>query len=107
MSERPPVPSDASENASASAEEGTQVTAFMIDGTEFALMSYPLGCSAWREKLSTAELQVAEQVVLGRSNAEIADVRGTSVNTVTNQISTIFTKLGVSSRAELVALFVR
>jgi DNA-binding CsgD family transcriptional regulator len=107
MSDRPPGRPDASETVNVLGAEGTQVTAFAIDGAEFALMSFPLGCTEWRGKLSAAELQVAEQVVLGRSNAEIATVRGTSVNTVTNQISAIFTKLGVSSRAELVALIVR
>jgi DNA-binding NarL/FixJ family response regulator len=52
--------------------------------------------------LCPSERDVARQVALGRSNAEIAERRGSSPRTVANQIGTIFDTLAVQSRAELV-----
>jgi len=54
--------------------------------------------------LTVAEQEVAAQVVRGATSEEIAKARGTSVHTVQNQVRGIYTKLGVSSRAELVRL---
>jgi RNA polymerase sigma factor (sigma-70 family) len=51
--------------------------------------------------LSVRERQLVEYVMRGLSNRDIATVCGTSPNTVRNQISRIFDKLGASSRAEL------
>lgn len=56
--------------------------------------------------LTAAEREVAEAVVRGHSNAEIARARGTSVRTVANQMRTLFEKLGVGSRGELRARLV-
>ena len=53
--------------------------------------------------LSPAESEVARYLLEGRSNAEIASQRGSSARTVANQVSSLFRKLGVSSRLELVA----
>lgn len=57
-----------------------------------------LGC------LSDAEHSVAVFVLAGLSNQEIADIRRSSVRTVTTQVQSIYRKLGVGSRAELVVL---
>jgi DNA-binding CsgD family transcriptional regulator len=57
--------------------------------------------------LTQAEREVAESVVRGLANAEIARARGTSVRTVANQMRTLFEKLGVGSRGELRARLVR
>ena len=54
------------------------------------------------DRLSAAERDVASRVVAGETNTIIARERGTSPNTVANQISQIFAKLDVGSRAELV-----
>jgi DNA-binding CsgD family transcriptional regulator len=51
--------------------------------------------------LSRRERQLAELVMRGLSNREIAAQCNTSGNTVRNQLSRIFDKLGASSRAEL------
>lgn len=53
--------------------------------------------------LSRAERQVAALVVEGRTNAAIADRRGVSRATVAKQVASMFERLGVGSRAELVA----
>jgi DNA-binding CsgD family transcriptional regulator len=53
------------------------------------------------ETLTPVESEVATYILAGRSNAEIARLRGTSVRTVANQVANLFRKLGVSSRLEL------
>jgi len=58
--------------------------------------------------MASADLTFAEQAVFsallsGQSNQEIAASRGRSLRTIANQVAAIFQKLGVGSRAELVA----
>jgi DNA-binding NarL/FixJ family response regulator len=53
-------------------------------------------------ELTSAEERVALYVLEGRSNADIALLRGTSERTVANQIAAVFRKLGASGRVELV-----
>lgn len=52
-------------------------------------------------ELTEAEGEIASMLLLGATNQEIADRRGTSVNTVHNQVASIFAKVDVNSRAEL------
>jgi DNA-binding CsgD family transcriptional regulator len=54
-------------------------------------------------RLSDAERAVALLVMDGHTNAEIGAMRGTSARTIANQVARILEKLGVASRAELVA----
>src|SRR5262249_21555014 len=54
--------------------------------------------------LTPAEQHIAARVLAGATNEEIARERGTSVYTVSNQIQSIYCKLRVESRAELVNL---
>ncbi len=56
-------------------------------------------------RLTAAEREVAEQLVDGASNAQIAARRKTSVRTVANQVASLLVKLRVRSRAELTARF--
>ncbi len=51
-----------------------------------------------------AESDVAAHIPSGRSNSEIAAIRKSSPRTTANQIASLFYKLGVRSRLELVAL---
>jgi DNA-binding NarL/FixJ family response regulator len=53
--------------------------------------------------LTPAESEVAGHILAGRSNAEIATLRRSSQRTVANQVASLFRKLGVHSRLELVA----
>jgi DNA-binding CsgD family transcriptional regulator len=57
--------------------------------------------------LTDAERDVVRLLIDGEDNRAIAGQRGASVNTVGNQIASIFAKLGVSSRFELVELVCR
>jgi DNA-binding CsgD family transcriptional regulator len=58
-------------------------------------------------RLTPREHEVVQYLQLGYTNAEIALACGTAPSTVRNQLSSIFRKLEVSTRAEAVALTVR
>ncbi|HLK36962.1 MAG TPA: helix-turn-helix transcriptional regulator [Polyangiaceae bacterium] len=82
---------------------------FRVGGDEFVLLSCDLSparglAAAPLGSLSASERCVAELVLEGRSNNEIAGLRSTSVRTVANQIAAVFRKLNVRSRRELHAL---
>jgi DNA-binding CsgD family transcriptional regulator len=53
--------------------------------------------------LTPGERDIVTRLIEGASNREIARSRGTSERTVANQLKRIYRKLGVFSRAELVA----
>jgi DNA-binding NarL/FixJ family response regulator len=53
------------------------------------------------EALPAAEREVAEAVLAGMSNEEIAARRGTSVKTVANQLARLYERFDVHSRAAL------
>jgi DNA-binding CsgD family transcriptional regulator len=58
-------------------------------------------------RLTPREREVVQYLELGYTNAEIALACGTAQATVRNQLSSVFEKLGVSTRAEAVALTIR
>lgn len=53
-------------------------------------------------RLSRAEAAVAAQLCEGRTLAQIASVRGVSVNTIKTQVRHLYRKLDVDSRVALV-----
>lgn len=57
--------------------------------------------------LTSAERDIAAQILRGASNKQIAQRRGTSARTVANQIAAIYQKLAIASRAELAARIAR
>jgi DNA-binding CsgD family transcriptional regulator len=57
--------------------------------------------------LSHSERNVARLLLEGRCQREIARLRQTSVHTVSNQITSVYRKLGISGRCELRALAAR
>lgn len=88
------------------APEGLRVTAMDEIGPALVVLSFPLpDADDAFDDLTSAERDVACRAIQGSSNAEIASARGTHVRTVANQMASIFTKLGVSSRQELAARF--
>jgi len=52
--------------------------------------------------LTATEIVVLELLVAGKSNHDIADIRGVSPETVKTQTRSVFAKLAVRNRAELV-----
>jgi len=77
---------------------------------QLAVLSVPLRSDGdddeWPE-LTPTEREVARLAVAGLPNREIAQRRHVSRPTVARQLSAIYAKLGVSSRAALAALFIR
>jgi DNA-binding CsgD family transcriptional regulator len=79
---------------------------FIWNGTRLRVLPVPRAPAppfAWR--LTDAELDVLIRVAYGMTNAQIARTCGTAATTVAAQISAIMHKVGVSSRAKLLALF--
>ncbi len=72
-----------------------------LDGDEVLVVSFPLGRAPLPASLTSAERDVAFRALSGASNREIAIARGSSERTVANQVSSLFRKLGIGSRAEL------
>ncbi|HVY26162.1 MAG TPA: helix-turn-helix transcriptional regulator [Polyangiaceae bacterium] len=80
---------------------------FEVAGDQYALFEFSLREFSIPAQLSSAERQVATLILEGRSNRDIAAVRGTSLHTVANQVRVIYSKLGVSGRSEMVSFCVR
>jgi DNA-binding CsgD family transcriptional regulator len=83
---------------------GLELSFVWIDGEELAVLSHPLDEPVPLDGLTEAERHVTADVVDGLSNAQIARRRGTAKGTVAKQVASIFRKLGVGSRRELVAM---
>lgn len=83
------------------------VTTLRIAGREYAIVSFPIAPDDLPSSLGEVEKQVLAAILEGKSNAEIARQRGTSRYTVANQVASVYRKLGLSSRAEVVARFAR
>jgi DNA-binding CsgD family transcriptional regulator len=71
---------------------------------EYAVISYPLRRPGQLAKLTAAELAVSEGVLEGLSMRQLAQRRQVSERTIGNQLASIYRKLGVASRHELLAL---
>jgi len=79
-----------------------RATRFSMGREELVVMSYEAR-DIDDPRLGAAEREVLCHLLDGKSNAEIAHLRGTSLRTVANQIASVFRKLGVVSRAEIAA----
>ncbi len=77
------------------------VAAYRVEG-EDDLVLFVWEPPSPTQALSAAEREVLDLVVQGKSNAEIARARGTSVRTVANQVASMLKKLGAGSRFELI-----
>ena len=81
---------------------GLEAATFGVDGDDYVVFSFPVPELTPPACLTIAEREVVRGLLAGKSNAEIAEARGCSVRTVANQLRSIFHKLDVSSRAEVV-----
>jgi DNA-binding CsgD family transcriptional regulator len=83
-----------------------------LDGIEYVVVDLlstasPADAAATRlppAGLSRVERALVEGLLRGRRNADLARERGTSRHTIANQLSILYRRLGVGSRAEVVAL---
>ena len=74
-----------------------------IEGERYVIFDWPLeGSEGWRA-LTSAELEILELLRQGLTDREIAERRGRTRSTITKQIDSVFRKLGVQSRRELVS----
>lgn len=84
------------------APRGLTVGTFSVDSDEYAVLSFPLPEVSIPPELTPAEQEVVRKMLDGNTNAEIARARKTSSNTVANQLQSVYAKLRVSGRSELV-----
>lgn len=94
------------ENGQAGAERSeAHVEHFALGEHEYAVIELPPDrAEELFAELSNAESDVARLLASGKTNREIAERRRTAERTVVNQVSAIFRKLEVGSRAEFVRL---
>lgn len=81
-------------------EGGRRYSTLEMGGARIAVVSAPC-VGTVLSSLTEAEAGVAALAARGLTNAEIAEVRGTSRHTVANQVRTILSKLGVRARREI------
>lgn len=72
-----------------------------VRGEALLLLSWPTKRHPATSTLTPVERDIVQSIAAGRSNAEIARLRGTSVRTVANQVATLRAKFGVASRYAL------
>ena len=75
-----------------------------LDGHEWAVVSYAPARPSALAILTGSEMEVIDRWLSGRSMRSIASERGVTPRTIAKQISSAYSKLGVSSRAELLSL---
>ncbi|HET8725086.1 MAG TPA: LuxR C-terminal-related transcriptional regulator [Anaeromyxobacteraceae bacterium] len=95
---------------------GLGVDTFDEGGETFALLEWPVERPAAAPRRPTgspvppgapAQREVLQLLLRGLSNAEIARLRRRSERTVAHQVDSIYRRLRVGSRAELIALATR
>ncbi|MGE0328939.1 MAG: helix-turn-helix transcriptional regulator [Polyangiaceae bacterium] len=86
------------------APAGLACSTLVIADEEFLLLEFPLPRYHAPAGLTPSEAAVTELLVGGNSVKQIALLRGTSENTVRNQIRAIHKKLGVADVGELAKL---
>lgn len=77
-----------------------RLSSLLLDDQELMVLSIPAGPGT-AGPLTVAEREVADLLLAGHSTQEIAAARGTAERTVSNQIQSIYRKVGVRSREEL------
>jgi DNA-binding NarL/FixJ family response regulator len=73
------------------------------EGKSVRVISLPRPDLRLSEALPPAELSVVKSLIEGACYEEIAQMRGTSTRTIANQITTVFRRLKVSGRSELLS----
>jgi DNA-binding CsgD family transcriptional regulator len=79
------------------------VASISADGS-YAVLSFALP-ESYAPVLTRAERDVALLVLAGNSHDDIAKIRGRATRTIANQVASVFRKLGVASRTELLVKF--
>jgi DNA-binding CsgD family transcriptional regulator len=89
-----------------SVEQRVSGVAFQLRGVTDSAAPFAVTCllhsPSGKTVLTTAEQAVADLLCEGRTLAQVASLRGVTVNTVKSQVRQIFRKLNVDSRVALV-----
>jgi len=80
-----------------------KVEVIEFNGIKCYVLSVPLEPDL-PDSLSKSEREVVLLALQGASNAEIAEQRGSALQTVANQLRSAFQKMGVNSRGELASV---
>jgi DNA-binding CsgD family transcriptional regulator len=80
-----------------------QVSSLHLEGGEIFVLTIPLCETRYPEGATPAEHEVIDLLLDGKTPQEIAQLRGSSVRTVTTQLAEIYRKAGVGSSRELAA----
>ena len=81
-----------------------EVEKLELGGEKLAALLLPVAAAPLAlARLTGAERAVAEGILEGASNAQLAARRSTSVRTIANQVASVLLKLGLRSRTELVS----
>ena len=78
---------------------------FTLGGLELVVLKYSIAPEPAAPNLTHAERQVVRLLIQGLGTKDIARERGVSLNTVSNQLASIYRKCGVNTREELLAKF--
>lgn len=89
------------EHGHASREAAARSSQLLGADSWFRVISAVRPDQTLKDLLPSAEFAVARLLVDGQSHAEIARLRGSSLRTVANQLASVFQRLGVSGRADL------
>lgn len=100
-----PIDASATDERGPEPPAGLRAYRFVFKEEEHLVLSFPVAAASLPDQLTDAERVVLRELLAGKRNAEIARSRGTSPRTVANQISSLYRKLGVASRAEIAARF--
>jgi len=79
-----------------------KLEALVSEDGETVIVSFALDPEAPEATLTAAESEIIALLFGGHSNREIAALRGTKTRTIANQVASLFRKLDVGSRLELV-----
>jgi len=84
-------------------EAGPQVSCARFEGEEVFVLSVPVPEVRYPEGATRAEHEVIDLLLDGNTSQGIAQLRDTSVRTVTTQLAEIYRKAGVRSSRQLAA----
>lgn len=81
----------------------TRISSVDLDGEELIVLSWPVVARPELSSMTDAEQEILGMLLERRTQRDMASARGTSARTVANQVASIYRKLGVSGRVELLA----
>jgi DNA-binding CsgD family transcriptional regulator len=102
------TPEDDDEHCTPGAPVGLTGTSVELGDDTYVILSYPIAPPLeLPAALTQAERAVVKLLSEGHRSPAIALLRDVSLRTVANQLHSVYRKLGVGSRAELIALLHR